>query len=91
MVSVTNADPNADPKTLDAFVATFNGATGAATSAVRFGSAGDDWIESVAVDPATGNVLVAGGFSQGITLGADTYTASSPNNSVFLASLGPNP
>jgi hypothetical protein len=81
---------NANPGALDAFVARFDGVTGTALSAKSFGAAGDDWIESVAVDRATGNVLVSGGFSQSINLGDGAHTVASPYG-FFVASLGPVP
>lgn len=78
-VELTSAGGN------DSFVAKLDANTGAALWAVRFGSAGNESTEGIAVD-SSGDVFVIGRFEGTVNFGGDALT-SAGDNDVFVLKL----
>lgn len=66
---VTFGQTSPDGGGRDAVLMRLTGATGITDWAITFGGPGDDTSRSVAVDPATGNLFVAGDFSDSVVIG----------------------
>ena len=72
----------------DAFVMKIDGASGSIEWVRVFGGTGDDYGFGVDVD-SNDNIIVAGRFSDSLTIGADELT-SAGDRDIFLAELGPD-
>jgi hypothetical protein len=59
---------------MDMVVAKYN-STGQLLWVNTFGGSGNDWVEAIAVDPATGDVVMTGVFEGTITVASTSYTS----------------
>ncbi len=74
----------------DAFLAKYNGATGALLWAKTFGVSYDDYANAIAIDPRNGNVVIAGMFANNVDFGGGVLVSDRSSSDIFVASYTTN-